>query len=321
MRAVALYGLLGRRKPDTVYGWLTAYQAGGPAALVQRPRGHRGFPPSCRADELLRVLHQAPERFGVIRTRWRLVDLQCVLGWLGPYTLSGIGHALHRLGVRPKRGRLSVHSPDPHYQENVCTVEQAVGLARRFPERVRVVYADEMSLYRQPLLGPVALPRGQIPVAPLSHCPTTRFRVSGAVDVRSGQVTWTSASKMRVPRLCQFLEQVRGAYPASVVFLVWDTWPVHPSFPRYWPPPDGCGSTYCGCPRMRLGPIPSRSCGGGSSRHSWFTTTGPITRMNSKHRPMPFSISSPPAQLIWYATPDYYPCKLLKCISAGVRRW
>jgi hypothetical protein len=46
VRAVALHGLHRRRKPDTVYGWLAANQAGGPAALVQRPRGHRGFSPS-----------------------------------------------------------------------------------------------------------------------------------------------------------------------------------------------------------------------------------------------------------------------------------
>lgn len=44
-RAVALRGLGKRRKPDTVRGWLDAYRAGGLPALVQRPRGHRGFSP------------------------------------------------------------------------------------------------------------------------------------------------------------------------------------------------------------------------------------------------------------------------------------
>jgi hypothetical protein len=44
-RQVALGGLGKRRKPDTVRGWLHAYWAGGLPALVQRPRGHRGFSP------------------------------------------------------------------------------------------------------------------------------------------------------------------------------------------------------------------------------------------------------------------------------------
>ena len=42
---VAQNGLLRRRKPDTVYDWLNAYEQGGAAALVQRPRRKRDFPP------------------------------------------------------------------------------------------------------------------------------------------------------------------------------------------------------------------------------------------------------------------------------------
>lgn len=45
-RQVALGGLGRARKPDTVRGWLGAYRDGGLRALVQRPRGHRGFSPS-----------------------------------------------------------------------------------------------------------------------------------------------------------------------------------------------------------------------------------------------------------------------------------
>lgn len=43
---VARTGLHKPRDPDTVYRWLATYQAGGLAALVHRPRGHRGFSPS-----------------------------------------------------------------------------------------------------------------------------------------------------------------------------------------------------------------------------------------------------------------------------------
>jgi len=45
--AVARYGLLRPRDPDTVYGWLDLYQAGGIGGLVKhRPDGdRRGGPP------------------------------------------------------------------------------------------------------------------------------------------------------------------------------------------------------------------------------------------------------------------------------------
>ncbi len=43
--AVARAGLSRPRDPDTVYSWLAKYLRGGLAALVHRPRGHRGFSP------------------------------------------------------------------------------------------------------------------------------------------------------------------------------------------------------------------------------------------------------------------------------------
>jgi hypothetical protein len=46
--AVARVGLLKPRDPDTVYGWLSAYERAGAAGLLQQPRGHRGFSPSAR---------------------------------------------------------------------------------------------------------------------------------------------------------------------------------------------------------------------------------------------------------------------------------
>ena len=41
-------GLLKPRDPDTVYGWLGRYRAGGLPALAHLPRGRRGLSPSGR---------------------------------------------------------------------------------------------------------------------------------------------------------------------------------------------------------------------------------------------------------------------------------
>jgi len=127
-----------------------------------------------------------------------LVDLQGVVPWLAAYTLPGIWQALRRLGVRPKRGRLSLHSPDPQYAQKCFALQQAEAVARRFPQRVRLLYADECSLYRQPTLAPAYARRGATPKARLSHAANTRYRLSGALDVVSGQVTYTAGAKMGV---------------------------------------------------------------------------------------------------------------------------
>jgi hypothetical protein len=44
-RRVAREGLARPRQAKTVHAWRAAYAAGGVAGLVQRARGHRGFPP------------------------------------------------------------------------------------------------------------------------------------------------------------------------------------------------------------------------------------------------------------------------------------
>jgi hypothetical protein len=176
---------------------------------------------------LLRTVHQAPELHGISRSRWRLDDLQRVVPGLAQYSRSGVWRALRRLGVARRRGRLSLHSPDPAYREKMARVEAARAGARQEPERVRLLYGDEFSLHRQPTLGPVYAARGQAPKAPLSHHSNTRHRVAGALDVLDGRVIWAAGATMGVKGLRAFLGRLRAAYPGQEVVLVWDNWPVH----------------------------------------------------------------------------------------------
>jgi transposase len=150
-----------------------------------------------------------------------------VVPWLQGYTLAGISRVLRRLGLRLHRGRLRLHSPDPAYADKVFRLERIHRLARRVPARVTLVYADEMSLYRQPTLAPVYAPRGSEPTATLSHRANTVRRYAGALDAVTGQLTWHAASRLTVPLMCRFLTQVRAAYPDRILFLAWDNWPVH----------------------------------------------------------------------------------------------
>jgi len=173
------------------------------------------------------MVRREPTRCGVARSRWRLADLRHVLPFLHDYSLPGIWQALRRLGLRLHRGRLRLHSPDPAYPEKVFRLTQVLGLARRHPERVTLVYADEMSLYRQPTLASVYAPLGTEPTVTRSHRSNTVHRYVGALNAVTGQLTWRGASRITVPQLCRFLAQVRQAYPQRVLFLAWDNWPVH----------------------------------------------------------------------------------------------
>lgn len=100
-------------------------------------------------------------------------------------------------------------------------------MARRFPERVRLLYADEVGCYRQPTLADRYAGHPHEPRAPLSQRNNTRWRIGGALDVASGQVTYVQGAVVGVAALCALLEQVRARYPDQILVLAWDNWPVH----------------------------------------------------------------------------------------------
>lgn len=172
-------------------------------------------------------MRQEPRAHGVARARWRLADLRAAVPGLGGYTLGGISRALRRLGVRLKRGRLRVHSPDPDYAAKVERIGRARALARARPTRVAVYYGDEVSCHRQPTLAGRWFPAGAEPTAELSHRANTRHRVCGALDAVAGRVVRVAGSKIGVAALKRFLRALRAADPERYLFLVWDNWPVH----------------------------------------------------------------------------------------------
>lgn len=173
---------------------------------------------------------QPPARYGLPGARWRLADLRIAVPALAAYSRSGLSQLVRRLRISRQRGRLHLHSPDLAYQEKVAWITRAHAAAAAAPDRGRLLYGDEVSLYRQPTLAPVYAPSGAEPTASLSHRSNTRYRVSGALDALTGQVVWSGRAVLNVRALCQFLRRLRQVYPAHTtptLLLVWDNWPVH----------------------------------------------------------------------------------------------
>lgn len=173
------------------------------------------------------LVRREPARCGVARARWRVADLQAALPCLAGYHPASVGRLLRRLGLRLKRGRLRVHSPDPGYDAKAFRLRAVLGLARRHPDRVGLWFGDEASVHRQPTLAGRWHPAGSEPTAGLSHRADTRLRVAAGLEAATGRVLHASGSKAGVARLVAFLGALRAADPDRVVFLAWDNWPVH----------------------------------------------------------------------------------------------
>lgn len=191
------------------------------------PPASTAVSPPTRAAEVQTLVREPPAAHGLTRSRWRLADLATVLPDLTDYSRGGVSRLIRRCGIRVKRGRVRLHSPDPAYATKAAKLAQALRVARTYPTRVTLLYGDELSFYRQPTLAPRLYPMGQEPTVELSHRANTRHRLAGALDAVTGRVTVASGSKIGRAKLMSFLRELRAAYPARYLFLVWDNWPVH----------------------------------------------------------------------------------------------
>jgi transposase len=137
---------------------------------------------------------------------------------------------LSRCGLRYKRGRHYLHSPDPEYQQRRDRALACVAEARRLPSRTVTLYLDEMSYYRQPTVSRAWAAKGarHQPKARLSyHCNSLR-RLVAALDVVTGRVISEQWPKVGVRRLAAFYQVLRQHYPeAESIHLIQDNWPIH----------------------------------------------------------------------------------------------
>ncbi len=142
------------------------------------------------------------------------------------YSLPGVWKCLRRAGIRYKRGRDYVHSPDPEYKAKEKRIQEALEEAHRYYGRVVLLYGDEKSYFRQPSIGYDYSPKGPFkPLARRSHRSNTMRRIVGAVDGVTGRVLKRQASKVGIRVFKEFLRDVKGGYPlAEKLYLVLDNW-------------------------------------------------------------------------------------------------
>jgi transposase len=144
--------------------------------------------------------------------------------------LPGVCKALQRLHVKRKQGRLCVHSPDTQYLRKKRWIERTCEQAKKHPDKVVVLYADELSFYRRPELtgGGVYYPEGEEPAFRVAAGYNTRHRLGAAMDIVSGKVVWVDGKIVGVDALRLMLRKIRQAYgPQLSIYIVWDNWPVH----------------------------------------------------------------------------------------------
>lgn len=174
-------------------------------------------------------MQQSPRLFERARSRWTLTDLRQVLPWAAQLSLPGLQRVLRRLGVRYKRGRRYVHSPDLDYRQKVARITRLLRLAAQHPHRIVVLYQDELTYYRKPTVAQgYAVEGGDGPHAVQGTGRDQKRRIASSLHPATGQVVSWQRSKFDRQTLLRYFLAVAAAYPAAYrVYLVVDNWPVH----------------------------------------------------------------------------------------------
>lgn len=179
--------------------------------------------------EVEQLLRSSPRKYGIERTRWRLQDVRRALSWLQGHSEAGIYKVLKRLGFSRKQALRFVRSPDPAFRAKWEAILRAFMEAAAHPDKVVILFLDELTYYRQPDPAPAYHPRGKTqPLAREVAGYNTKTRLVAVLNGLTGRVTYMQRRMIGKEALAAFYAQVRAAYPqAEKIYLVQDNWPVH----------------------------------------------------------------------------------------------
>jgi hypothetical protein len=163
-------------------------------------------------------------------SRWTLRAIQATFPWLHTYSLSGVWRVLERYQLRLRSARTQLFSPDPDYARKVAYLCQCLQAAAAAPERVVLLFMDEMGYYRWPEPAPDwgAAPPEPAPVAGRAGSNNQQWRTIGVLNAVTGQVNYLDGYIVGRAKVIAMYQQVAQLYPqAERIYVVQDNWSVH----------------------------------------------------------------------------------------------
>lgn len=191
------------------------------------------FPPEVATKEqakeaMVHIVRRDPRQLGETTSRWTLAGLRRVCKWLEHLSDSGVWRAIDALAVHWKRGRESVHSPDPQYDDKVAYLAHIWHEVVGAPARSQLLFLDELTYYRHPTVGYSYEASGaKGPLAQRSHRSNTSTRIIGALNSLTGAVTYVQRTKIGIAGILRLYEHLTQQYPGRRLYIVQDNWPVH----------------------------------------------------------------------------------------------
>lgn len=181
-------------------------------------------------ERVLALLRQAPRDWGIERSRWRLEDLLSILGEeLALTSVSGLWRILQRLDIRFRLSWAYQTTPDPFTREKLAWIAEVCERAQQQPERVVVLWLDELTVYQSPSVAPT-WSDGQRRAAKAHQATNDEAyrRIVATLNHSNGQVHYHLRRKVGVQALSAFYAYLRRQYPdAQQIYVIQDCCPTH----------------------------------------------------------------------------------------------
>jgi transposase len=163
-------------------------------------------------------------------SRWTLRTIRVTINGFGDLTLSGVWRALQRCRVGLRSAVVQQYSPDPDYITKRDHLFKCMKEAASAPDRVALVFLDEMGYARWP--DPACDWTGRAPDAPpladRAESPNRLWRIIGAMNALTGRVDFLDNYIVGRAKVIKFYDQLNRAYPdAERLLVVQDNWSIH----------------------------------------------------------------------------------------------
>lgn len=233
--------------PATVRSYIHAFNTSGLSGL--QPGYGRGRPLAIdwTADQWLDVLSQAPCHLALLETAAQNWTQRLLRDYLALYhhvhlSQSALSKSLHRAGLRWRRAKLRVHSPDPLYtvkRQRVAELQQlaltgsltseaAAHPRSDEPPRVaRLAFLDSTDLHWCPDLGSAYIRAGSQLKVDSPGLANPWYALFGSLVYPSGEGLYTIHTRKRAADLLEHLHLLIDLEPDVFWFIVLDNASAH----------------------------------------------------------------------------------------------
>ena len=163
-------------------------------------------------------------------SRWTLRTIRASFDLFRGLTLGGVWRSLERCGIGLRSGVVQHYSPDPDYIPKRDNLFKCMKDAATAPDRVALVFLDEMGYARWP--DPACDWTGRAPAAPpradRAESPNRLWRIIGAMNALTGRVDFLDDYIVGRAKVIKFYDQLNRAYPdVERLLVVQDNWSIH----------------------------------------------------------------------------------------------